>query len=59
MAIREELTKQLESDGNAADLFALIQKEKEKLIKDKKIKNDKNIFSYDIEEPFEIPESWV
>ena len=41
MAIRGKLTKQLKSDGNAADLFALIQKEKEKLIKEGKIKRNK------------------
>lgn len=59
LAIRGKLTKQLKSDVNAADLFVLIQKEKEKLIKDKKIKNDKNIINDEIEEPFEIPENWV
>ena len=59
LAIRGKLTKQLKSDGNAADLLVEIQKEKEKLIKDKKIRNDTNVISDDIEEPFEIPENWV
>ncbi len=59
LAIRGKLTKQLKSDGNAADLLVEIQKEKEKLIKDKKIRNDINVISDDIEEPFEIPENWA
>ena len=59
LAIRGKLTKQLKSDGNAVDLLVEIQKEKEKLIKDKKIRNDTNVISDDIEEPFEIPENWV
>ena len=41
LAIRGKLTKQLKSDGNAVDLFAEIKKEKEKLIKEGKIKRNK------------------
>ena len=41
LAIRGKLTKQLKSDGNAADLLVEIQNEKEKLIKQGKIKRDK------------------
>ena len=59
LAIRGKHTKQLKSDGNAADLLVEIQKEKEKLIKDKKLKNDKNVIRDDIDEPFEIPENWM
>ena len=59
LAIRGKLTKQLKSDGDAADLLVEIQKEKAKLIKDKIIRNDTNVISDDIEEPFEIPENWV
>ena len=39
--IRGKLTKQLKSDGNASDLLDEIRKEKEKLIKEGKIKRDK------------------
>ena len=39
--IRGKLTKQLKSDGDAKDLYDKIQKEKEKLIKEGKIKRDK------------------
>ena len=56
--IRGKLTKQLKSDGDAKDLFIEIQKEKEKLIKEKKIRNDKNIISEELDEPFEIPKNW-
>lgn len=59
LAIRGKLTKQLKSDGDAADLLVEIQKEKAKLIKDKIIRNDTNVISDDIEEPFEIPKNWV
>lgn len=41
LAIRGKLTKQLKSDGDAADLLVEVQKEKEKLIKQGKIKKDK------------------
>ncbi len=41
LAIRGKLTKQLKSDGNVADLLVEIQKEKEKLIKQGKIRKDK------------------
>ena len=39
--IRGKLTKQLKTDGNASDLLDEIRKEKEKLIKEGKIKRDK------------------
>ena len=67
MAIRGELTKQLKSDGNAADLLVEIQKEKEKQnIVARKTRpytvgascaslNADN----DSEMPFEIPKNWV
>ena len=41
LAIRGKLTKQLKSDGDAADLLVKIQKEKEKLIKQGRIRKDK------------------
>ena len=67
LAIRGKLTKQLKSDGNAADLLVEIQKEKEKQnIGARKTQpytvgansaspNTNN----DSEMPFEIPDSWV
>ena len=41
VGIRGKLTKQLKTDGNASDLLDEIRKEKEKLIKEGKIKRDK------------------
>ena len=49
LAIQGKLTDQRKEDGNARDLLKEIQAEKEKLIKEKKIKKEK---------PFEIPENW-
>lgn len=59
LAIKGKLTQQLTEDGNAEDLYAQIQKEKAKLIKEGKIKNEKplpDITNDDI--PFEIPSNW-
>ena len=58
-AIQGKLTKQLPEDGTAADLLASIKAEKEKLIKEKKIKKEKPLKPISEEElPFDIPESW-
>lgn len=58
-AIQGKLTKQLPTDGNAADLVAEIKKEKERLIKEKKIKKQKPLPKITAEEiPFEIPDNW-
>lgn len=58
-AIQGKLTKQLPTDGNAADLVAEIKKEKERLIKEKKIKKQKPLPPITAEEiPFEIPDNW-
>lgn len=58
-AIQGKLTKQLPTDGNAADLVAEIKKEKERLIKEKKIKKQKSLPEITAEEiPFEIPDNW-
>ena len=67
LAIRGKLTKQLKSDGNASDLLAEIQKEKEKQnIGSRKTRTFSVGASYaspkannDLETPFEIPENWV
>ncbi len=58
-AIQGKLTDQLESDGDAHDLVAEIQMEKTRLIKEKKIKKEKDLPEIKEEEiPFEIPENW-
>lgn len=58
-AIQGKLTEQLESDGDAQALVADIQKEKERLIKEGKIKKEKALPEITEEEiPFDIPENW-
>ncbi len=57
--IRGKLTSHLASDGDAEMLYADIQKEKQRLIKEGKIKKEKplpEIAENDI--PFDIPENW-
>ena len=59
LAIQGKLTEQLPSDGDAETLYAQIQEEKAKLIKEGKIKKDKVLPSIsDDEIPFEIPKNW-
>ena len=59
LAIQGKLTDQREEDGNARDLLKEIQAEKEKLIKEKKIKKEKPLPEITEEEkPFEIPDNW-
>lgn len=59
LAIRGKLTDQRQEDGNARDLLKEIQAEKERLIKEKKIKKEKPLPEIAEEEkPFEIPENW-
>lgn len=54
-----KLTEQLPEDGTAEALYADIQEEKTKLIKEKKIKKEKALPEISEEEiPFEIPDSW-
>ena len=58
-AIQGKLTQQLSEDGDAETLYAEIQKEKQKLVKEGKIKKEKplpEITEDDI--PFDIPENW-
>ena len=60
LAIQGKLTDQRKEDGNARDLLKEIQAEKEKLIKEKKIKKEKPLPEITEEEkPFEIPENWM
>lgn len=57
--IRGELTEQLPEDGDAEDLYAKIQKEKTRLIKEGKIKQEKPFPPISEDEiPFEIPRNW-
>lgn len=59
-AIQGRLTQQLPEDGNAEDLYQEIQKEKQKLIKEGKIKKEKPLPEITEEDiPFDIPENWV
>ena len=60
LAIQGKLTDQREEDGNARDLLKEIQAEKEKLIKEKKIKKEKPLPEItEAEKPFEIPKNWM
>lgn len=59
-AIQGKLTKQLPEDGNASDLLKKIKAEKERLIKEKKIKKEKTLeFITEDEIPFDIPDNWA
>lgn len=58
--IQGKLTKQLESDGIAEELYQQIQEEKQKLIKEGKIKKEKPLPPISPDEiPFEIPQNWM
>ena len=58
--IQGKLTEQLPSDGTAEELYQQIQAEKQKLIKEGKLKKEKPLPPVSPEEvPFEIPENWM
>lgn len=58
-AIQGKLVEQRPEEGTAEELFAQIQKEKKRLIAEKKIKKEKLLPEVtEDEKPFEIPESW-
>lgn len=58
--IQGKLTKQLPSDGTAEELYQQIQAEKQKLIKEGKLKKEKPLPPVSPEEvPFEIPHNWL
>lgn len=58
-AIQGKLTEQLPEDGTAEELYQQIQEEKQKLIKEGKIKKQKPLPEItDDEIPFDIPENW-
>ena len=59
LAIQGKLVPQRAEEGNAEDLYKQIQAEKQKLIKEGKIKKEKPLPPItDDEKPFEIPKSW-
>lgn len=59
LAIQGKLVEQRPEEGTAEELYQQIQAEKQKLIKEKKIKKDNPLPEItDNEKPFDIPESW-
>ena len=57
--IQGKLTEQLSEDGTAEELFAEIQAEEQRLIKEKKVKKEKALADISEDEiPFEIPNNW-
>lgn len=60
LAIQGKLVEQRPEEGTAEELYQQIQAEKQKLIKEKKIKKSKPLPEITEEEiPFEIPQNWV
>lgn len=58
-AIQGKLTEQLASDGDAETLYAEIQAEKKRLVKEGKLKKEKPLPPIKEEEiPFDIPDNW-
>ena len=58
-AIQGKLVEQKSEEGNAKELYKKIQEEKQKLIKEEKIKKEKSLKNISEDEiPFDIPESW-
>ena len=58
-AIRGKLVEQREEEGTAEELYQQIQEEKQKLIKEGKIKKEKHLAEITEDEiPFDIPDSW-
>ena len=58
-AMRGELTEREPGDGDARDLLKNIEREKKRLIKEKKLKREKPLPPVAEEDvPFEIPETW-
>ena len=60
LAIQGKLVEQRPEEGTAEELFARIQEEKRRLIKEGKIKKEKPLPEItEDEKPFEIPASWM
>lgn len=58
-AMQGKLTEQLDSDSSVDEMLETIKKEKEQLIKEKKIKKDKRLFNTnEIVALYDIPLSW-
>ena len=58
-AIQGKLTEQLATDGNARDLLKEIKNEKDRRVKEGKIKKDKPLPEISEDEtPFDIPDNW-
>lgn len=59
-AIQGKLVEQRPEEGTVEELFEQIQKEKQRLIAEKKIKKEKSLPDItDEEKPFDIPKSWM
>ena len=59
LAIQGKLVEQRPEEGTGEELYKQIQAEKQKLIKDGKIKKGKSLPEITVDEiPFDIPESW-
>ncbi len=60
LAIQGKLVEQRPEEGTAVELYAQIQAEKQRLIKEGKLKKEKPLPEIaDDEKPFEIPEGWM
>lgn len=58
-AIEGKMVEQRPEEGTGEELFRKIQEEKQRLIREKKIKKEKSLPEItDDEKPFDIPESW-
>ncbi len=59
-AIQGKLVEQRPEEGTGAELYKQMQAEKQRLIKEKKIKKEKTLVEItDDEIPFDIPETWI
>ena len=59
-AMQGKLTTQKAEDGDARALLLAIRAEKERLVKEKKVKKEKQLAPIaENEIPFDIPENWV
>lgn len=59
-AIQGKLVEQRPEEGTGAELYKQMQAEKQRLIKEKKIKKEKTLVEItDDETPFDIPETWI
>lgn len=60
LAIQGKLVEQRPEEGTAQELYAQIQAEKQRLIKERKLKKEKPLPEItEDEKPFEIPEGWM